>query len=354
MKRAHHPQALAALLLVVLSLLGLAASAASLKPDRTEMAVGEITTVYLKGAPFIAVVDWKVGPELEILDSDRKHVRIRARKGGTATVTCEMNLKTYTTTLAIRETAAAAPSPAPTPHGPLLSAPMPASTAPPTADAPRGHDSSERFGDTGAPPPSAPSALAARITEFAWRGMDEDRVGDWGNGRPNGARDGHFRLILDAPGRFAISSLSLWSANEKGEKLGGQAWHSQSGSYWMLGVFRDDRQLNASHAASLGDFEGRIALDLYANDSGWFNPGQWFLLEMQTADGKLARQALRIAAPGMGQGGIAPPPGGRDYSYRDTYPAAGLAPPGGSDKNPENPGRELEDALQELRNLYKR
>lgn len=139
-------------------------------------------------------------------------------------------------------------------------------------------------------------AGSPRVAEFAWHGMDEDRVGDWGNGKPNGNRDGHFRLTLEAPGKFALASLSVWSTNEKGEKAGGQIWHTRNGDNWMLGVFRDGRQLNASHVVSLGEFAGRVSLDLYANSSGWFNPGQWFLLEVEGADGKVARQTLRLGA----------------------------------------------------------
>jgi hypothetical protein len=157
-----------------------------------------------------------------------------------------------------------------------------------------------------------------RIAEFTWLGMDEDRVGEWGNGKPNGTRDGRFRLTLDASGRFALPSLSVWSANEKGEKSGGQIWHTKNGNNWMLGVFRDGRQLNASHVASLGEFSGRVTLDLYANSSGWFNPGQWFLLEIETADGQFVRQLLRLDAVGTNQGGIVPLPGGRDYTGHDS------------------------------------
>jgi hypothetical protein len=140
----------------------------------------------------------------------------------------------------------------------------------------------------------------ARIGEFTWKGMAEDKVGDLGNGRPNGTPDGRLRLTLDLPDRQAISSISLWSANEQGDKAGGQIWHSRNGSYWMLGVFRDGRQLNTSHVASLGEFSGSIAFDLYANSSGWFNPGQTFLVEVETGDGKVARQTLRL--------GVALPP----------------------------------------------
>ncbi|TXT20228.1 MAG: Dipeptide transport system permease protein DppC, partial [bacterium] len=157
-----------------------------------------------------------------------------------------------------------------------------------------------------------------RVAEFTWLGMDEDRVGEWGSGKPNGTRDGHFRLTLDAPGRFALPSLSVWSANEKGEKSGGQIWHTKNGSNWMLGVFRDGRQLNASHVSSLGEFPGRVSLDLYANSSGWFNPGQWFLLEMETADGRFVRQLMRLGAVGTSQGGTVSSSGGRDYTGYDS------------------------------------
>jgi tetratricopeptide (TPR) repeat protein len=171
-------------------------------------------------------------------------------------------------------------------------------------------------------------AGAPRVSELTWLGMDEDRVGEWGNGKPNGTRDGHFRLVLEAEGRFAIASLSVWSANERGEKTGGQVWHTKNGSYWMLGVFRDGRQLNTSHVPSLGELSGRVALDLYANSSGWFNPGQWFLLEMETVDGHFVRQSIRLGTVGMSQGGIVVSPGGRDYTGHESSSAAPVSQAG--------------------------
>jgi hypothetical protein len=144
--------------------------------------------------------------------------------------------------------------------------------------------------------------------------MDEDRVGEWGNGKPNGARDGHFRLTLNAPGRFVLPSISVWSANEKGERTGGQIWHTKNGKNWMLGVFRDGRQINAGHVASLGEFSGWVTLDLYANSSGWFNPGQWFLLEIETSDGQFVRQLLQLNTVGTNQGSIVVPSRGSEYT----------------------------------------
>lgn len=160
---------------------------------------------------------------------------------------------------------------------------------------------------TAAATPSPTPTTTPRMLAFTWLGMDEDRVGEWGNGKPNGTLDGHFRLTLEAPDRFSLTSLSLWSANEKGEKTGGQIWHTRNGGNWMLGVFRDGRQLNTSHVTSLGEFSGRVVLDLYANSSGWFKPGQWFLLEVEDAGGKVTRQTLRLDA-------LPVPAGGRDYT----------------------------------------
>lgn len=139
--------------------------------------------------------------------------------------------------------------------------------------------------------------------QAAWVGLGEDKVGDWGNGRPNGTPDGHLSVSLDFSGRTPLKSLAVWGANEAGAKAGGHVWHSQNTAYWMLGVFRDGRQLNASHVASLGEFEGRVVLDLYANQSGWFEPGRWVLVEAITGDGKVLNQAVQVGASG-----------GRDYT----------------------------------------
>jgi hypothetical protein len=396
MKRLSLPPVFSGFLATFLMLFSLAAAAARLEVDRNEMAVGEITTVHLKGAPLIAVVDWKVSPELEIVDADKKRARVRGVRAGAGSVKCEMNLSIHSINITVRGVAAAAPPPA-APVATPVQAPQPAYSAPtsttPSYPAPasaspqaslagtwqinangypgrlelshtqnmlsgrvwfdanaawepledlyfdeaigelsftrpnanqayRGHLqgntlegrftqwggrdysasaptyswSANRSGPVAAEPAATAALRPARISEFTWQGMNEDKVGDWGNGRPNGTPDGRLRLTLELPDRQAVSSISLWSATEKGDKAGGQVWHSRNGSYWMLGVFRDGRQINASHVASLGEFSGGTAFDLYANSSGWFNPGQSFLVEVETGDGKVARQILRLGA----------------------------------------------------------
>lgn len=396
MKQHTLSRALSSFCLLFMMLVSLSVSAARLEVDRGELLIGETTSVHLKGTPFIAVVDWKVGPELEIVESDSKRALVRAKRAGTGTVTCEMNLKTYTLNIAVRGNAAAATPAAPiavpvqtatppvysTPSYPTLTpgaAPQQTNLAGTwqinaagyqgklelsstqgmligrvwfdahaiwepledlyfdeairelsftrqgasqsyrgrlqgntlegmftqwsgrdySANAPSYPWSATRSGTTATTAATAatmPAMREPRIAELTWQGMNEDKVGDFGNGRPNGTLDGHLRLTLDLPDRQAISSISLWSANEKGDKAGGQIWHSQQGSYWMLGVFRDGRQLNTSHVPSLGEYDGRIVLDLYANSSGWFNPNQWFLVEVSLRSGKTISRTLILGA----------------------------------------------------------
>ena len=402
MQRRAPTRAYSGFLALLLLLFSVSAAAARLEADREEIEVGEITTVHLHGLPFIAVVDWKVGPELEIVDSDKKHARVRGLRAGTGRVICEMNLSVHTLEIAVRAAAPVAQSapPAQTPWVPASAstptaspsaspAPLPSGYAPTPAadlatdvatdvagswridangyvgklelsrdqgmlrgrvwfdahnvwepleemyfDASIGELSFSRPGanqtyrgrlsngalagrftqwsgrDYSAAAPTYPWSASraagsdkppvaeapARIAEFAWLGADDDKVGEWGNGRRNGTPDGHFRIVVDFPQRQALASISLWSATERGDKAGGQVWHSGNAGYWLLGVFRDGRQLNDSHIPSLGEFSGAQAFDLYANSSGWFNPGQTFLVEVASGDGKLTGRSLRLEA----------------------------------------------------------
>ncbi len=142
MKRPTLSQAFSGLFLVFMMLFSFTAGAARLAMDREEIAVGEITTVHVLSLPFIAVVEWKASPELEILDSDKTHVRVRGARAGSGTVTCEMNLRSMSVTLNVRATAAAplaAPPAQPVYTAPAYSAPAytpPSYPAPAAASAP--------------------------------------------------------------------------------------------------------------------------------------------------------------------------------------------------------------------------
>ncbi|MCP5366408.1 MAG: PKD domain-containing protein [Hyphomicrobiales bacterium] len=154
----------------------------------------------------------------------------------------------------------------------------------------------KRLGPVGAAQAGTARATAtqAALTAFTWHGMAEDRVGQWGNGRPDGTPDGHFRLGLDLPAGTAITSVAVYSADSAGRKAGGHVWHSGNSSYWMLGLVRDGRQLNPSHVPGLGTFAGAVTLDLFANSSGIFRAGQTFLVEATLGDGRVLHSTLRL------------------------------------------------------------
>jgi len=148
-----------------------------------------------------------------------------------------------------------------------------------------------------ATPPPPPQPQAGNIVSFTWLGMNEDKVGQWGRGTPDGTKDGHFNLrIINPPNGVEITSIAVYSANESGAPAGGQIWHTANTSNWVLGVFQQGRQVNPSHVRTLGVFRGDTVFDLYCNDSGWFRPNQNFLVEVVFAGGAKATRVVKLPA----------------------------------------------------------
>lgn len=129
------------------------------------------------------------------------------------------------------------------------------------------------------------SSQIASITDFKWQGTNEDKVGEWDSGSPDGRNDGHFLLTLSLPGQIEIKSITIYSADANGTHVGGQVWDTASASYWILGVFYQGSELDQHHVPSLGSFSGNVQFDLYGDDSGWFKPGNWFEVEVLLGDG---------------------------------------------------------------------
>ncbi|MBI2372102.1 MAG: hypothetical protein HYV08_18040 [Deltaproteobacteria bacterium] len=145
----------------------------------------------------------------------------------------------------------------------------------------------------GGPPVAGPPAAGPSI-QFAWVGQDADYVGTWGSGRPDGVKDGHFRLVLDLASPQEVQSIAVYSADARGTPQGGQVWHSRESRYWVLGVFHQGRQLNYSHLPTLGYFSGPATFDVYGNDSGWFKPGNYFLVEVTLGNGQKPRAVVQL------------------------------------------------------------
>jgi hypothetical protein len=88
--------------LLFVCLLAQPALGASLKPDRTEISIGDEVIVQIAGKPFIAVVtNWSAGAELELLENDSDQARLKGVQAGEATVKVKINGKTYKTEIRV-------------------------------------------------------------------------------------------------------------------------------------------------------------------------------------------------------------------------------------------------------------
>jgi hypothetical protein len=143
-------------------------------------------------------------------------------------------------------------------------------------------------------------AMGTEISQFEWMGKNIDKVGTWDNGEPDGNMDGHFRIDLFLPDPTEIKSILLFTADENAHPVGGQFWDTAATNYYILGVFDQGTQLYHNHVPSLGTFSGDLQFDLYAADSGWFEKGNWFGIEVTLGDGTKITRLTSIGEPFIG------------------------------------------------------
>jgi tetratricopeptide (TPR) repeat protein len=148
-------------------------------------------------------------------------------------------------------------------------------------------------GSTSTQGPTPPSG-SGRIAEAAWLGMGDDKVGMENMDRPNGVKDGHFRVVMDLPVNTEVNYISIHYSNVNGDKRE-HYWFSKSYTSWILGVFRNNVMLNPGRRSPLGRFSGRTVFDLYANNSGVFLPGNYFLIEVE-AGGVISTRLVQVSA----------------------------------------------------------
>jgi hypothetical protein len=137
-------------------------------------------------------------------------------------------------------------------------------------------------------------AMGTEIDQFEWIGKNADKIGTWDNGNPDGSMDGHFLLGLNLPAAIEIKSILIYSSDASGNPAGGQFWDTAATNYYILGLFDQGMQLNHNHVTSLGTFSGYEQFDLYAADSGWFENGNWFGVEVTLGDSTKLRELVSI------------------------------------------------------------
>jgi hypothetical protein len=164
---------------------------------------------------------------------------------------------------------------------------------------------------TGAAAPAVPPADQYRVTGLnaGWMGIDADVVSKSGALTPDGEADGHFAVEIGIEGSVELRYVTVFSSDAQGNATGGQIWTTASGtSYWVLGVVAGGQLIHAGQVESLGRLgAGTTRLDLYAGSSGYFNPGQAFVIELGFGDGQKVAQVVQVSG---GAAAAAPAPAG--------------------------------------------
>jgi hypothetical protein len=160
----------------------------------------------------------------------------------------------------------------------------------------------------GALPVSLIATAAEAQMVLGWAGQDEDQTGAY-QVKPDGSKDGHFRVIIKLPSPAEVRSLVIYSSTPEGVPSGGQVWHSAGGNYWVAGVFNSGKALNQTQAPSMGRFSGETMLDVYCSDSGWFKPKNHFLVEVELGSGDKLRAVTQITDGPMADQPVPAAPG---------------------------------------------
>ncbi|MFC0211907.1 copper amine oxidase N-terminal domain-containing protein [Paenibacillus chartarius] len=130
-----------------------------------------------------------------------------------------------------------------------------------------------------------------QVKEFKFLDKESDRISlDQAKG-PDGTRDGHLSLLIDAGSGTEIKSISLKTADSTGKDINHGLWKSWKAAPGdighLLAVVQDGRILNDTFQPTLGTFKGVAQLELYASDNNSMKPGEYYYVEIETAQGTL-------------------------------------------------------------------
>lgn len=134
--------------------------------------------------------------------------------------------------------------------------------------------------------PLAGAAAGHRAATVGLRYVDRtsDKVGTGSRATPDGSPDGHFRLTVTAQGR--VTAITLRTTDASGKPCCGQIWNTvPRDPWWILGVFRNGKQINAVDANISDPVAGTVTYDIYGANSGYFNAGQRFIVTVDFANG---------------------------------------------------------------------
>jgi len=136
---------------------------------------------------------------------------------------------------------------------------------------------------------SAADGAAVQVKEFRYLDKELDRISLDTASKPDGTRDGHLSLQIDAGAGTEIKSITMKTADKDGNDVNHGIWKTykekEGDNGYLLVVVKDGKIVNSTFQATLGQFEGIHQLELYASDNNGMKPGEYYYLEIVTASG---------------------------------------------------------------------
>lgn len=154
---------------------------------------------------------------------------------------------------------------------------------------------------TGAPAKAEGAAAQAgvQIKQFRYLDKELDRISLHTTEKPDGTRDGHLGVLLDAGEGTVIRSITMKTADASGKDTNHgiwKTWKSGSGDIGhLLAVVQDGKILNTTFQETLGKFKGVTQLELYASDNNGMKPGEYYYLELITDQGTVRSDVTPFA-----------------------------------------------------------
>ncbi|WP_277713443.1 copper amine oxidase N-terminal domain-containing protein [Paenibacillus mucilaginosus] len=163
------------------------------------------------------------------------------------------------------------------------------------------------FGET------PPAGVA--IKEFSLLDTASDVIGI-ADFKPEGYKDGHFKLRLSLSQKTVINAVVLRTTDAYGEDNYHSMWRTNRVTDgWLLGLVQnkgtETEIINPGFRKDVkepvGEFQGELTFDLYASNNGYIKESQYFVLEIETPQGTVASKPVRSEKPMVADGTTATP-----------------------------------------------
>ncbi|WP_429310990.1 stalk domain-containing protein [Paenibacillus mucilaginosus] len=163
------------------------------------------------------------------------------------------------------------------------------------------------FGET------PPAGVA--IKEFSLLDTASDVIGI-ADFKPEGYKDGHFKLRLSLSQKTVINAVVLRTTDAYGEDNYHGMWRTNRVTDgWLLGLVQnkgtETEIINPGFRKDVkepvGEFQGELTFDLYASNNGYIKETQYFVLEIETPQGTVASKPVRFEKPMVADGTTATP-----------------------------------------------